>query len=67
MDTSGNTRVQDMRSALAILEKIHFLVGPELLRKDVTKAIQHLKHGLEVDEACSQARSLLKEGVVFDV
>lgn len=42
--------VEDMRSALTILEEIRFQVGPELLRKDVTKAIQYLKHGLSTME-----------------
>ena len=66
MDTSGNTYVEDMRAALAILESIHFLVGPELLRKEITKAIQHLKHGLATREACPKVLSSAKGEKEFE-
>lgn len=37
---------QDIKSALAILERIRFEVGPEFMRKDVSLAIKLIKSGL---------------------
>ena len=57
---------EDMRSAITILEDIRFLVGPELLRKEITKAILHLKHGLATREACPKVLSSAKGEKEFE-
>jgi len=44
---SGTTSLtQDLRNAIAILERLRFKVGPEFLRKDITKAIKLIENGL---------------------
>jgi hypothetical protein len=65
--SNGNANVSkdsadDMRSALTILETILFQVGPELLRKDIRQAIQHLKHGVSMleKETCTEVHSTSK-------
>lgn len=61
----SDVSAEDMRSAMSILEEIRFLVGPELVRKEITKVIQQLRHGLAVRDVCPKVLSSPKREKEF--